>query len=1344
MVKNIAPAEYTTVDFNPFTGPEIAAVAPATESQKEIMISCLLGGDSANRAFNESISIKFTGILNKEALENALYDLTDRHEALHSAFSGDGKQICILTNPAHHLDYKDISQFTTPQQEEIISDAAHSEALRVFDLLNGPLFQVKLLKLSDNDHYLTITAHHIICDGWSLNIILQELGKLYYSHLHNTFPDLPDATPFSKYANEQQIFYESAEYRQIENYWVNQYKDNIPVLNLVTDFPRPALRTYKSNRIDFKVNSDLTRDLKKLSNQSGCTFITTLIASFEVFLHRFTGQETFAVGLPAAGQAAAGNYHLAGHCVNLLPLKTFVNNKLTFHEYLKERKKTILDSFEHQQFSFGSLLKKLNIARDASRVALVPVVFNVDMGMNDGVNFYGLQHELISNAREFETFELFLNISGSEKSLTFEWSYNTQLFRPETISRMMERFSNVLKTVVETPDIAIKNIPLTDTKNLLEKLSVWNATQAAYDKEIPVHQLIDASAAKFPGNTALIFKDKKISYKTLNETANQLAHYLIEKGIKTGDVVGVALDRSPEMIISLLAVMKSGAAYVPLDPDYPADRIQYMLQDSSAKMIISSKKHQGKFNADIVEFSIENELPSLKRLSKNAPGVQVSGNDLAYILYTSGSTGKPKGVLIEHHSLVNLLLSMIKMPGINAHDTLLAVTTVSFDIAGLEMYLPLITGAAIFLADTQMAKDGSELLKIVKEQRITIMQATPATYKMMLAAGWEQRLNLKILCGGEPMTKDLAGKLCARCTDLYNMYGPTETTIYSTGKKITIDDDIITIGRPINNTQVYILDESFNPVAEGAAGEIFIAGDGVARGYANLPQLTAEKFIKNPFARESLEKMYRTGDLGKFVSNGEIQCLGRIDRQIKIRGYRIEPGEIEKAIMRDSGVKETLVSTFQDKKLHQQLAAFIVPATQADEEQFRAVTAELKERLKETLPAYMVPAHFIRLEQLPLLLNGKIDYNALSEICLHNTETCRNKTTLPFTKTEKILKNIWSEFLSPENIDLDDNFFELGGHSLIAVEVMMRIEKETGKKLPLSTLFEYPTIKKLASLLQSEKKEKAYKSLVPIKPSGNKMPVYIIHGSGLNILNFTGIALHVDKEQPVYGLQAKGLDGSDEILSKMEEIAAYYISEVLEHNPEGPYAIAGYSFGGYVGIEMARQLRLMGKEVKMLAMFDTNAEMQNADKTTIEKASAKVIRQFKKLSWISGSLVKRPEATVKYQVKFVYNKIKSAATRFGLIEKKEASGYLLEIKRIGKQHDIAYNNYTIQPFDGTIDLFKAKTRVYFVEDPKFLGWKKIALKGVRVHEVPGDHKTMLLNPNDKEFARVLQNALDNC
>ncbi|HEX8460611.1 MAG TPA: alpha/beta fold hydrolase, partial [Segetibacter sp.] len=750
------------------------------------------------------------------------------------------------------------------------------------------------------------------------------------------------------------------------------------------------------------------------------------------------------------------------------------------------------------------------------------------------------------------------------------------------------------------------------------------------------------------------------------------------------------------------------------------------------------RKYGGSFSTR--EIFIEDILSASASFSIDNPAVKVSGDDLAYILYTSGSTGKPKGVLIRHYNVVNMLCSLLEMPGISQADVLLAVTTISFDIAVVEMFLPLIAGATIVLADANVVRNGRELLQVVKEQQITIMQATPATYKMMLAAGWEQPLPLKVLCGGEPMTKDLADKLLARCGSLFNMYGPTETTVYSIGKQIFSTDEIITIGNPINNTQVYILDENLNAVAEGATGEIHIAGEGVGSGYLHLPELTAEKFIKNPFD-EYGGTMYKTGDLGKFLFNGEVQCFGRIDRQIKLRGFRIEPGEIENAIMKLTRFKEAIVTAKQDKNSHQVLVAYVVCKEATDENKFLATVAKAKEQLKAELPAYMVPDHFINLVQLPLLPNGKIDYNSLPEPFF---AIVNSNVEVKFTGTEKLVSEVWSEFLHIKNIGIDDNFFLLGGHSMIAVEVMMRLEKETGIKLPLSSLFEYPTIKKFAMLLQADNKETIWKSLVPIKPGGNKMPVYIIHGSGSNILNFSSFAQHMDDEQPVYGLQAKGLAGSDEPSSNMEEIAAYYINEVLKHNPDGPYAIAGYSFGGYVAVEMARQLKLLGKEVKLLAMLDTNAEQHLTDKSTLYKTSHKIIRQFKKAVWIISRLIEEPKGTINYQLSYLSNKINIISVKLGFVKEEKPDGYLLELNRISEQNDMAYYNYRLQPFDGKIDLFKAKERVYFIDDFKYLGWKKYAQQGVKVYEVPGDHRTMLYPPNDKIFARVLQKALDNC
>ncbi|MDQ6815256.1 MAG: amino acid adenylation domain-containing protein [Bacteroidota bacterium] len=1337
MVEGFTSLECVMVDYDPFAGPELVAVAPATESQKEIWVSCILGGEAANKAFNESVSLKFKGVLHREYVARALSTVTERHEMLRAAFSPDGTQICIFKNRDHPLTYRDISHEPIEQQQEIIARETRHEVLQSFNLISGPLFKSKLLKLSAIDYHLTLTAHHIICDGWSLNIILREFSRLYSAYVKNEFPDLPKAISFSRYAAHQNEFQSSQEYKSVEAYWINQYKDEVPILDLSTDFERPHVRTYSSGRVDHTIENTFADSLKRLSNQSGCSFVTTLITAFEVFLHRLTGQHTLVIGLPVAGQAASDNYHLVGHCVNLLPLKSTVNGKATFIDQLKQRKTDLLNAFDNQQVTFGSLLKKLNIPRDASRIALVPVVFNVDIGMLDGVEFDGLEYEFKSNPKAFETFEILLNISGSEKSLIFEWSYNTSLFQAQTINHMMEGFKNILKSVIENPSIAIEDISLNNKHGLSMNTIGRKSATAFYPKEKSIHRLISETADKHANKTALVFGERKVSYKELNRTSNQFAHYLIGKGIKAGDVVGVALDRSPEMLISLLAIMKTGAAFVPLDVAYPTDRIHFMLNDTSARCIITNRKYRGNYNAG--ELFIEDLLPVLASFSKDDVGTKVSSDTLAYILYTSGSTGKPKGVLIKHRNLVNMLSSLLDMPGITQRDVLLAVTTISFDIAYVELFLPLIAGATIVLADATAARNGRELLHIVKEQQITIIQATPITYKMMLAAGWEQALPVKVICGGEPMSKDLAEKLLARCTSLYNMYGPTETTVYSTGKQILPGDKIISIGTPINNTQIYILDEELQAVAEGAAGEIYISGDGVGGGYLNLPELTSQKFIDNPFSFAG-GKMYKTGDLGKYVANGEIQCLGRIDRQIKVRGFRIEPGEIESAITRHCSCAEVLVIAQQDDRLHPTLVACLVFENPADKNNFSPIVGRLKYQLKAELPAYMIPDHFIGLAQLPLLPNGKIDYKAIPRV---HTQTI-DKDESEYSEAEKLVSNVWRHFLGTKNIGINDNFFLLGGHSMIAVEVMVRLEKETGIKLPLSSLFEYPTIKEFATLLRGDNKESIWKSLVPIKSTGTKMPVYVIHGSGSNIMNFSSFASHMDADQPVYGLQAKGLNGLEEPLSSMEEIASTYITEVIKHNPTGPYAIAGYSFGGYVAIEMARQLRLMGKEVKMLGMFDTNAKEHFWNTSFHYKIFNKLVRQLKKGIWISTGLMTQPKATINYQLLYLSNKMKAIGYSLGLLKVVEAETYLSELIRISERNDIAYNNYRMMPFDGKIDLFKAKERVYFVDDFKLLGWKKYALQGVRVHEVPGDHKTMLAAPNDKVFASVLQQALDNC
>ena len=925
----MADQEYSfqSIEFDPFTGPEIEKAVPAIEPQSEIWTSCLIGGEDANRSYNESVSLKLKGHLDLKSLERALFDLIKRHDALRSGFSTDGKQLCVFSDSKPDFHYKDISEKDVNVQQELIEQFLVQDAETSFNLITGPLFRVNLFKLAEESHHLTLSAHHIICDGWSISIIMQDLGKLYSAYTKGQIASLEPAQSFADYALNQRVFQGSEEYRTIESFWLDQFKDELTELDVPVDYKRPEIKTYKSHRDDFEIRPELIESIKKMGAKAGCSFVSSMLVAFEVLLHRITGQNDIILGIPSAGQSSEGNNGLVGHCVNMLPLRSRHHGQNTFIDYLKLRKPAIFDAYENQAYTFGSLLKKLNISRDASRVPLIPIVFNIDIGLNDGVKFEGISHELIINKREYENFEIFLNATNSSDSLILEWSYNTQIFKPESIKGMMDDFISLLETVTKDPEIKIKDIKFPESANSFE----WNNTALEYPKDQSLHALISETANKYPDRTALSFQDEKLTYKALNENANQLAHFLIEQGIKPGDTIGLALDRSAELVISLLAIMKSGAAYVPLDPAYPKKQIGYMLDDSLSKLLLTSKNYQNKFVGDIREIIIEDIIGGISGYSTADPSVGVNGSDLAYVIYTSGSTGKPKGTQIEHHSLVNFLHSMKKAPGISQEDRLLAVTTISFDIAGLEIYLPLLSGAELVMCDTDTTKDGRLLLDLIRSEKISIMQATPSTWRMILDAGWDMPLSIKVLCGGEALPKDLAHSLLAKCSSLWNMYGPTETTVWSTIKQITNYDSPISIGRPIGNTQVYILDQYQQAVRLNGTGEIYIAGDGLARAYLNKPELTHVAFVKNIFSDDPEKKMYRTGDLGKYLPDGDILCLGRADNQVKIRGHRMELGAIEDSLSDLQGIKEVVVIAREDRLGDKRLAAYIVPENSAEE-----------------------------------------------------------------------------------------------------------------------------------------------------------------------------------------------------------------------------------------------------------------------------------------------------------------------------------------------------------------------------------------------------------------------------
>jgi len=867
-----------------------------------------------------------------------------------------------------------------------------------------------------------------------------------------------------------------------------------------------------------------------------------------------------------------------------------------------------------------------------------------------------------------------------------------------------------------------------------------NDTFADYPKDKALPYFLNKCAKQNGSKIAIKFHDRKLSYKSIYENSNRLAKVLIDSGINAGDVVGLALDRSPEMVISLLAILKSGAAYVPLDPEYPKDRIEFMLDDSSAKILLTSKKYKGHFHSGSTELLLEDALQKAEGYGPEEPEIVIDSDSLAYILYTSGSTGKPKGVQIRHYNLVNFLLSMQKEPGMTADDKILAVTTISFDIAGLELYLPLICGAELILSNSETSKDGRLLLDLVKDEQISFMQATPYTWRMMLEAGWENYLPIKILCGGEALPKDMVNKLTWRSSALWNMYGPTETTIWSTVKLIENDEDI-TIGKPIDNTQVYILDEHLNNLTNGETGEIFIGGEGVAKGYLNRPELTAERFIDDPFSEIPDSKLYRTGDLGKIKPSGDIQCLGRIDHQVKVRGYRIELEEIEHALVKQADVKETVVIAREDTPGDPRLVAYVVLNTGTETVDIKAQTYTWHQALMAVLPEYMVPDDFVLLSSIPITPNGKTDRKSLPKPD-YNLINRAGEYVAPRTDIEKQVAEIWQELMGLEKISIFDNFFTLGGRSLVAVQIMARIEKLTGKRLPLATLFEHSTIEKLSLMLNVDAKSITWESLVPIKPKGSKMPLYIVHGAGLNVLLFNALAMNMDEEQPVYGLQAKGLNGVDEPLDVMEDIAANYISEILAQNPTGPYALAGYSLGGTIAYEMARQLIVMGKEVKMLAVFDTYAKQTDIFDPFLIRTFNAIWLVIMKVLYSFVLFVQDPKRTVEYKSIILKRMIIRLYWKIFKGNEEKREGFFAYDNEIDEASAKAKRNYFQKPLNIKVDLFRAKTKTFYMSDFKYLGWRKFALKGVNVHDIPGEHNTIFAPPNDEQFAVVLQKCLD--
>ncbi|MEP7311016.1 MAG: amino acid adenylation domain-containing protein [Pseudomonadota bacterium] len=1045
-----------------------------TEPQREIWLADRMG-PGASLAYNESVSIDLRGELNVEALRRAVGEVLMRHDALRAVFSSDGLVLRVpVEAPVPAVPLLDLS--TAPGARTLLAALTARHVSELFDLQRGPLVRAQLVRLASDHHVLVLTGHHIVLDGWSFWVLVKEIAAFYGRAIDVSATALPPAPSFVDYAADVARHASTPEAGTNVAWWIERFADGGPTLALPTDRPRPRVRTQIAGRHDHILPADLIAGIKLLGAKHRASLFATLLAGFGGLLNRLTGQSDVVIGIAAAGQASAGLEGLVGHCVSMLPLRLSVDRHEAFAELVGKSRIVMLDAYDHQDVTFGRVLQALPITRDPGRLPLISVVFNIDQALSgESMAMSGVRLALESNPRTFETFELFVNaVDNGVTGMRLECQYNRDLFDEATIARWMQGFEHLLTNAVADPQTNVGRLQLlTDEDRAL--LGRWNDTAVQPSRAERIETLIAARIASQPDRIAVNAGELAMTYGELGSQSHAVTASLRAAGVNPGDRVGILVERDLLLLPALLGTLQAGACYVPLDPHFPIDRLAYMIADAGMGAVATTESLAVKFAEALAAVTIVrlDALRDVPPIHSESPG---SVHDDAYVIYTSGSTGRPKGVRVPHAAVCNFLQSMQRHPGLASTAKIAAVTTISFDIAVLELLLPLAVGAEIVLATREQAGDGVALRQLLDRHDVDVMQATPSTWRLLIDAGWRGGPKWKALCGGEALPADLARALLERVDELWNMYGPTETTVWSSAHQVKRADGVIPVGVPVANTALHVLDDSGQLAPIGVVGELYIGGAGVTRGYLNRPELTGERFVPD-FTGEQLRnagvpscgRLYRTGDLARWRNDGAVECLGRTDAQVKVRGYRIEPGEIEAVLASYPSVRQAVVTVHEYGPGDVRLVAYIVTgeagnptplATTRDDDALRAYLARF-------LPVYMMPQHFVMLAAMPLTANGKVNRLALP-VPTRPEGSGVESSDAPRGIRERLVARHFQQALSLPRLDIHADFFALGAHSLLAAQVAVRLGQELQRNVPMTAIFEYPTIASLAAWLEDE------------------------------------------------------------------------------------------------------------------------------------------------------------------------------------------------------------------------------------------------------------------------------------
>jgi amino acid adenylation domain-containing protein len=1315
------------------------------------------------------------GPLSVTALEQSLNHIVKRHEILRTTIDTvDDQPVQVI---AAHVKIKlareDLTNVPAAERDAALQKLSRERLREPFDLRRGPLLRCVLVGLAEQVHVLHVTMHHIIADDWSLKLFANEMNLLYQGYSNGSAPTLPPLTvQYADYAVWQRQSLQGPKLAQQLAYWEKQMQGAPAALELAPGHRRPPILTHEGEAATFALPPEKVKTIRELSYKHGATLFMTLLAGFCIVLYRRTGETDIVIGTPVSNRNRPETGALIGFFGNTLPLRIHLAENANVHETLNQVRDVTLGAYANHDVPLEQIIELAQPQRSRSHTPLFQVAFTMQHASKSPLKLEGVDARYLEVATETAKFELALTMTEiADGQLVGSLEYNRNLFQRGTIQRIIDQLTLVLEGMAANPECRISSLPLLAQREHALIIHEWNNTESEYPRESCVHELFEEQARKTPQAPAVEYEDQKISYAELNRRANQAAHYLKELGLCAEDRVGLCMERGVEMVVWMLGTLKAGGTYVPLEREYPRERLEYMVKDTGAKWVVVGGGKQGWWQEWIDGVvDVEGVKPELARQPGSDLRVKTDPRNLAYIMYTSGSTGRPKGVSVVHQGIIRLVKNTNYVQ-IREGEGVAQTANIAFDASTFEVWGALLNGGHLVGISREELLNARELRKKIESKRIGVMFLTTSLFNQMARGESGTFTGLRVLlAGGEAIDAGCVRKALSEhgVKEVVNGYGPTETTTFASChgvKEIEETATTVPIGRGISNTRLYVLDGEMRPVGIEINGELYIGGAGLARGYWRRPELTAEKFVPDPLGRAGGERLYRTGDLVRWREDGNLEFIGRRDGQIKIRGFRIELGEIEAVLAAHPDVREAAVVAQENQQGDKRLAAYVVPR-QAQPVELGPLEAEQRSceeilnYMKERLPEYMVPASCTRITQLPLNPNGKLDRKALAT---PEKNVFSRSYEAPRGELEEKLAKIWADMLKIERVGRHDNFFDLGGHSILAVEATSRANR-AGLRLNPVQLLQEQTIAGLAARIAGCDEQAAAQPQAPIQhapplialqPQGARQPFFCVHPGPGSPLCYMELSRSLGQDQPFYGLQARGLADQEEPLTSIEEMSALYIEAIQQLKPAGPYILGGHSLGSHIAFEMALQLRRKGFEVSLLVVLDSappvfgkhKEEQENTiNETKLLAAAVKTVERFtnQNLSLTEESLA---AMTREDQFKEIMERLRA----IHFVASDTDLSYVNGLLRVARAGFLALQRYQPATWDAPpIALFRAsdlnledypRQYLHYFQHPTYT-WDQIFPGQVESVVVPGDHITMLRQPNVDVLAERLKCCLD--